>query len=423
MVNISSFIKHYIILYIIINNFFQQQNCYEYKIQAKKTDSNLEPLNIDKTENECEKIIPSLFYPILIVPQGYSKGQNKNDIEIDIPFLLNKITGTKYYLNSNFLDFNLYLTKYYESNTCSFGLSLGYLNTSSGLNENEVLLSHLKEKYKIKKVFSFDKFSLNKTTINTMFYFGEIHSHFTLNEGIIGTCKLNEEDIFWGFSFNEMIINNKTLNLTRKKDNKLYKIYLTTEEYNITFPRELINEDRIINLFENKCSYNKFTKQINCINFFNGKDYIPLQLNSEDINITLDLDNFNRYYSSNNNDKEEIIKIILSNDNYIIFPLIMFKQFHIQFDGEAKVINFYTKDSSILKVKEEKKETPKNEDEGSSGLTVFLVILIILIIIGIGFGIFYFLRLRKNKLEKDINRFTKYEEEEDFKNMNENKVY
>jgi len=424
MVNISSFIKYYIIFYIIINNFIQQQNCYEYKIQAKKKDSILEPLNIENTENECEKLIPSLFNPILILPQAYSRGQSKNDIEIDIPFLDDKIKGIKYYLNSNFLNFNLYMTKYYESNTCSFGLSLGYLNTTSGLNENEVLLSHLKENYKIQKVFSFDKFSLNENTINTMFYLGEIHSHFTLNDGIIGTCKLNEEDIFWGFSFNEMIINNKTLHLTREKDNKLYKIYLTTEDYSIIFPRDLINETGINNLFDNKCELNMLSKHMECTNVFNGKEYIPLQLNSEDINITLELDKFNRYYSSSNNDNEEkeIIKIYFNNKNYIIFPLILFKQFHIQFDGEKKVINFYTTDSSILKVKEEKKETPINED-GSSALTVFLVILIILIIIGIGFGILYFLKLRRNKIEKDINRFTKFEDEEDFKNMNENKVY
>ncbi len=423
MVNISSFIKHYIILYIIINNFFQQQNCYKYKIQANKTDSDLEPLNIENNENECGKLIPSLFFPILILPQSYLDGQSKNEIVIDIPFLENKIITTKYYLNSDFLNFNLYMTKYYSSDTCSFGLSLGYINTTLGLNENEVLLTHLKENYKIKKVFSFDKFSLNESSINTMFYFGEIHSHFTLNDGIIGTCKLNEEDIFWGFSFNEMIINNKTLHLTREKDNKLYKIYLKTEDYNIIFPKELIDEKEIKNLFENKCEYNKLKKHIICTNFFNEEDYIPLELISEDINITLELDKFNRYYSKNNNDKERI-NIKLSDDiHFIIFPLIMFKQFHVQFDAEKKVINFYTKNSSLLQVKKEDHEASKNEEGSSSGLTTFLVILIILIIIGIGFGVFYFLRKRKNKVEKDINRFTKFEDEEDFKNMNENKVY
>ena len=125
----------------------------------------------------------------------------------------------------------------------------------------------------------------------------------------------------------------------------------------------------------------------------------------------------------NKDNDKEIIQINFSLENYIIFPLILFKQFHVQFDAEKKVINFYTTNSSLLQVKQEKKETPKNEDESSSGLTAFLVILIILLIIGIGLGVFYFLRKSRNKVEKDINRFTKFEDEEDFKNMNENKVY
>ena len=304
---------------------------------------------------------------------------------------------------------------------------MGCPKDSSGLNENEVLLSWLKQNNKINnRIFSFDKFILNENTLNSVFYFGEVHNHFNPNDGIIGTCNLNEEDNFWGCSFNEMNINNKTIQLTNTEDNgKLYKIYLTTESYDITFPRNLITENDIHTLLEDKCTYDKANEYFECNNFFNGKDYIPLKLISQDLNITLELDKFNRYYSNNNNDNKEIIKINFSDKgNYMIFPLIMFKQFHVQFNTEKKEINFYTNDTSLLQVKQEKKETPKNEDEGSSSsLTIFLVILIILLIIGIGFGIFYFLRLKRSRVEKDINRFTKFEDEEDFKNMNENKVY
>ena len=325
--------------------------------------------------------------------------------------------------DENFLNgFQVYFMKYIEK-ICYFGLSMNYLNETTGLKENEVLLSTLKENNKItQKVFSFDKISLNLNTINTKLYFGEIHKDFTSNDGIIGTCKSNEEDNFWGCSFNFMIFNNKTLSL-RRNDNKLYKIYITTEEYHIIFPRSLIKDEDIEQLFDQKCKYLIGDKRVECDNFFNKKDFIPLKLISDDLNITLELDKFNRYFSSNNNNKEIMNITLIGNINYIIFPLIMFKQFHVQFDAEKNVINFYTKDSSILQVKEEKKETPNNEEDSSSGFTAFLVILIILLILGIGFGIFYFLRLRKNKVEKDINRFTKFEDEEDFKNMNENKVY
>ena len=424
MVNITNFIKYYILLYIIINIFIQQQNCYEYNIEADKKESTLDYLKINNFE-ECDKLIPSLFYPILILHREYGGGQSiREDISIKTPILEDDISGTLYYINNkNILDgFQVYFIKYIEG-ICYFGLSMNYQNETSGLNENEVLLSTLKENNKItQKVFSFDKISLNGNKINTKLYFGEVHKDFTSNDGFIGTCKSNEEDNFWGCSFNQMIINNKTLSL-RRSDNKFYKIYLMTEEYYIKFPRALIGDEDIKQLFDQKCEYKPAEKKVECNNFLNEKDYIPLKLISDNLNITLELDKFNRYFSSNNNDKE-IINITLSSEiNYIIFPLIMFKQFHVQFDAEKNVINFYTKDSSILQVKEEKKETPNNEEGSSSGFNAFLIILIILLILGIGFGIFYFLRLRKNKVEKDINRFTKFEDEEDFKNMNENKVY
>jgi len=421
MVNITNFIKYYILLYIIINIFIQQQNCYEFNVRAEKKESDLGKLNINNSK-ECQNLIPSLFYPILILHQNYDKGEKvSTGIQVKIPFLVDPIVGTLYkMIDEDFLNnFRLYyITNTYEF--CYFGLSMNYQNETIGLDENQMILSSLMDNKKIqKKIFSFDKFILNNDSIDTILYLGEIHKDFSSNDGIIGTIKSNEEDNFWGFSFNEMSFNNKNLSLI-KEDNKLYKIYLTTEDYDIKFPRTLIKDSDIGDLFDNKCKYIK-QGYVECENFFNKKDYIPLKLMSKDINITLELDKFNRYYSKNNDNKERIN--INLRGNFIIFPLIMFKQFHVQFDAEKKVINFYTKNSSLLQVKKEDHETPKNEEGSSSGLTTFLVILIILIIIGIGFGVFYFLRKRKNKVEKDINRFTKFEDEEDFKNMNENKVY
>ncbi len=423
MVNITNFIKYYILLYIIINIFIPQQNCYEFNVQAEKKESSLGNLNINNSK-VCQYLIPSLFYSILILHQSYDKGEKvRQDIKVKTPFTDKTIEGSLFQMTDEdcLNNFRLYYITHIET-FCYFGLSMNYQNETIGLDENQMILSCLIDNKKIeKKIFSFDKFILNSDSIDTILYLGEIHKDFSSNDGIIGTIKSNEEDNFWGFSFNEMSFNNKNLSLI-KEDNKLYKIYLTTDDYNIKFPRTLINNSDIEDLFDNKCDY-KRSGYVECENFFNDKDYIPLKLMSKDINITLELDKFNRYYSKNNNDKERI-NIKLSDDiHFIIFPLIMFKQFHVQFDAEKKVINFYTKNSSLLQVKKEDHEASKNEEGSSSGLTTFLVILIILIIIGIGFGVFYFLRKRKNKVEKDINRFTKFEDEEDFKNMNENKVY
>ena len=427
MKNISNLIKLYIIIYYIIFNIIQQKKCYcyEYKIQAYKNEYSLEPLNIINNSSYCDKLIPSLFNPILITSYDYAGGKRISieTVSINIPFYTDKFIGNIYYAVNYFLNiFQIYFIKSYLEKKCLFGLSMSYPNDTYGLNESEVTLSLLKEKKQInQKVFSFDKFNFTKNTIETIFYLGEVHEHFTSNKGIIGTIKLNEEDIFWGFSFKEMILNNKIINLERTKDNKLYKIYLTTENYDITFPRELINETTIGELFDNKCEYNRINKYFVCNNFFNGNEYIPLKLISNDMNITLELDNFHRYYSNNDN-TEEIIKIIPSDNNYIIFPLIMFKQFHVQFDAEKKVINFYTTDSSIISIKEEKKPT-NNEDSSSSTssyiLTIILVILIILFILGIGFGIFILIRKRKSNFEKDINNIDKIKVEDEYKKMDD----
>ena len=258
MLNVINFINYYILLYIIINNSIQQYNCYIYKIQADKKESNLDNLNIENSEVFCEKLIPSLFYPILFLSQEYTGGQRKDtQLNLNIPFSNEEISAYIFtMLDEEILNgFKLYYIKL-KSQICYFGLSMGYPNDTSGLNENEMLLSMLKIQNKIdKKVFSFDKFILNEKTIDTNFYFGEIHENFTSNDGIIGTCKSNEEDNFWGCSFNEMIFNNKALSL-KKEDNKLYKIYLKTDDYDIIIPKELISiEDMESLYFERRMYY------------------------------------------------------------------------------------------------------------------------------------------------------------------------
>ena len=116
------------------------------------------------------------------------------------------------------------------------------------------------------------------------------------------------------------------------------------------------------------------------------------------MNITLEIDNINRFSTIIDENKTET-RIIYEDFNYFIFPLIMFKKFHVQFDAENDIISFYTNDASILQVKKEKEIEKEKENNGF----IFLLIFIIIIILGIGYGIFWFIRKikrKRNKLDK-----------------------
>ena len=125
------------------------------------------------------------------------------------------------------------------------------------------------------------------------------------------------------------------------------------------------------------------------------------------MDITLEIDSKKRFNSEE--DKDSINMIFSKDIDYIIFPLIMFKNFHIQFDAETNIIRFYSTDRNILHVKIKEQQS---ENNSSSALTIFLVILIILLLLGLSFGIFCF--LKKRKISKSEQIF-----EDDFKNMNE----
>ena len=91
---------------------------------------------------------------------------------------------------------------------------------------------------------------------------------------------------------------------------------------------------------------------------------------------------------------------------------MMFKQFHIQFDAINGIISFYTKDKSILEIKNKKKESNKNSSTLIITLSIIISILILLII---GYVIFRILRKRK---ESNIqNDAKKIEEIEEFHSM------
>jgi hypothetical protein len=274
------------------------------------------------------------------------------------------------------------------------------------MEEENTILDDLKAKNVIKeKIFSFDIWNLNTEQPNTKFYLGESHDVFNSNSEAIGSCKNYPNDNLWGCSFKKMLFNNLNIPLTNGTD--LYKIYFSSETHNLVFPRDLEKAF----LSNNSCSWDN-ENNLKCEGFFDKSNYAPLQLTeaNEKFIITGQVDNFARF-SENQKKQKDYARILLDDIGYIILPLTVFKEFHIQFNAENNLIRFYTENSEILKVNERRKEK-------SSGLTVLIIILIILIILGLGFGA-YWLIIKRQKTEKNINQFSKFEDEESYQSMND----
>ena len=83
-----------------------------------------------------------------------------------------------------------------------------------------------------------------------------------------------------------------------------------------------------------------------------------IQLMNDDMKITIEIDSAKRFTADNNELKNKT-RIRFNNFDYFIFPLIMFKNFHVQFDAENNIIQFYTTNKSILSVKNEEKTKKK----------------------------------------------------------------
>ena len=412
---------HIFFFFLLIKIFLATPDYEIFDVTIILNDTNLEGLFIgDKSEEKiCPKWIPSLFFPLLYT----SKNVDTKDAILIIEyskkklfypvFFSNKTITFNTYQDINFLN-NKFQSKimkeiYQQVNNCYFGLSHG-VNTFESLKEEDVTLNYLKEKNFInKKIFSFDIWNL--INFKTTFYIGDSHENFNSNTGIIGTCESYSKDSPWGCSFKKMLFNN--INIPLEDNGSLYKIYFSSETHDLIFPNSFKE------IFKNYTSSSCFCTNDNylsCPDFFKVSKYVPIQLTEENDNfvITGQVDSIFRF-NTLEEDKKDYARIQFDDINCIILPLIVFKEFHVQFDAESNLIKFYTKDSNILKVKEIKKE-------GSSALKAFLVILVILILLGLCLaGVFYF--KNKRKTESNINKFSKFEDEEDYQNMNEKKVF
>ena len=399
------------------------------KLEKKGGNVNL-PLYIE-TSDACSKWVPALFSQILIIksPENYTKeyypldfkSNPSSKIVVEGDLQLTLYSGSV----SIFHPIYLALSEYQWPSFCQFGL--GYsdiiaVRTTDNFNYNS-MKNLISSKQLEKNVFSFDKWNFNDSElITSKIYIGDSHEDFL--EDNVGTCKINDTNYF-GCIFDDFIFLNETFPLT-KQNNQSYIIYFSSEFTKIYFPQDFM--DKITD--NGKCEYSTATSyniKLTCEEL-KGKEYLPLKLRSENMNITLEVDYIGRYYQYST---EGVANILFHNYDYIIFPLTMLKNFHVQFNIENNTINFYTNDTSILEVPKKEEPTPHTDpipsqdpkeepsDGPSAGLIVFLVIVGILLVGGLGYGGFLIWKKKQNPdIEKRFNKYAKFEDED----INENKM-
>ena len=438
MINVFKPTKH--IIYFILNLFllflFAEGKYETFKIQIDIEENELQKLYIKDSskigEKNCTEWIPSLINPVLLVPQRINvetlKDLGKNfKILSPVLSLSTEFTIHLYYYLNLFDKYDMVLAKNtFQTivNECYFGLS-HTLSNYSELVEDNINLNNLKNNNKIEeKIFSFAKWDIKDSSIDTALFIGNEHENFISKKGIIGTCKVNQDGYFWGCPFNEISLNNKNAKLINEDDNgKPYKIYFSSENYQIIFPKSFKkNFDLITN---NNCNEDDTDKELSCNNLFNSKYFIPIKLIDNNMKLTIEIDNIFRF-NREKDDKKNKTRIIYEDVDYFMLPLIMFKNFHVQFDAKNNIISFYTTDESILELKKEEKEEEKSKDdenEPSNTGTVLIIILIIILILVLGFIIFWVYKKRKNQAEKNINKYNKFEDDENFQDLNEKRVF
>ena len=420
----------FLLLFIINIEFSNLKlNRFDITIDYSKGLENLY-INSEDDNDLCKKWIPSLFSPILLSNSKDIKGEEQGKLSVSIPpiSLDTKIPVQEYIYSFPFLDhqFEVILANNgYNLLNCYFGLSARLGDFS--IDESNILINRLYDENKIDaKIFSFDRWDLKEEEkrIDTNFYYGWEHQDFkSKNENsTLGICSLEEDYMYWGCSFDEMSLGQNNVSLI-DKNNKLYKIYFSTENYNITFPKEF--SESFFNLTNQECqslssSSEHIDYYVSCKSLLNEKKFIPLKLISKNMKITIQIDSQKRF--DDNKDANRTY-IRYEKVDYFILPLIMFKNFHIQFDAENNMTKFYTEQKDILEVPEEKEDEKPSKEPSNVG-KVFLIIFIIILIVAILIGIIWFIRKRKSSVEKNINKYNKFDEDDNYQTLNEqNRVF
>ena len=417
----------YAVLFIlIITKYLSKQiyQTYPLQIDENEEEGDLNVMHIRNDDTICQKWVPSLLAPILLIsssqkiPQDYTLIKS---IRIKYPILS----------TSSLFDTNIYYHSFIGKNEAILGRVLGsskfsdcYLGLSNkitGFEELEIKDIFLNQLTK-DKILSFDIWSINDKPITSSLYIGNSHEDFSSEKKKpnIGTCKSKKENLYWGCTFKGFYLKSKFLNL-KKKENEYYTIYFSSDSYDIILPKSI--EKDFDDLTDHSCTYREDLHgyeeyYLSCSNLFNEQDFEEIKLLGENFNITIEIDNKYRFINDKEEKKKKTRIRYEEEVDYFVFPLIMFKNFHIQFDGEKNLISFYTKNSSLIEV--EKKE---NNNGSSKGLVVLIIILIIIIIIGLAFGVFWFIKKRNSPIERKINKYNKYDEDPNFQDLQGKKVF
>ena len=427
--------KHYfsffLFLFIINLEYIKNNKTYEIKIPIRE--SELEILNINNKDNidYCSKWVPSLFTPILLITDPIKDNEETiSPMQVDSKIMSMDSTLNLMLYNISYVGNQNKVVAGFEIlggtlKNCYFGLSSRAGNYST-LNESFIFLNRLyNQKIIDEKIFSFDKWDLkNNKTINTNLFLGYSHQDFTLKseKGKIGECKVPDDYETWGCQFKNISFDadEEIFGLDNEK-NIPYKIYFSTENYDIIFPKTF--RKKFYNLTKDQCQTysNKSESEdyyATCTNLNEKTQFFSLKLISDKMNITIEIDSKKRF-SNGTTFKPNRTRVKFEEIEYFILPLIMFKNFHIQFNAKERIIKFYTEKPDILEIEKEK----KNKKSSSKVGTVFLIIFIIILIMALGYGIFYIIKKRKGSVEKNINKYNKFDEDENFKNMNEQRVF
>ena len=411
-----------ICLFLVCVITFSNQKLIQIDMQSNITDSELQPMILNYNYI-CDNWTPSLLNPLLTIPdsidiEGYNLSYIKQIELNNILYDKNIFTcDVSRILFNNQYNTYLGICTYYtftEYEKCYYGLSPSVPEKTQGLDKQEYNLAILKNNRSIdNQIFSFEKWEINKRFVKTTFYLGDSHEHFQSDEGYIGTCTIPDNE-YWSCSFNEMTFNDVVIPLL-KDDKTLYTIYFTSDSYDIIFPNSF--KTIFTDASDGKC-----TKHIYDVDYYldceglNDKEFIPLRLSKEGMNITIEIDFYYNYSTIIDNPRKRT-RIKFDGIDYIIFPLMMFKQFHVEFNAEKKMISFYTEDGSIL-------EVPKVVKEKSYTLVICLLIGAVLVFILIIALLIYCIKKHCNEnIEKKISKYNRFEDDDDFQHMNDTREY
>ena len=377
----------------------------ELKLKNREIEYDL-PLYFETTDL-CSKWIPSLFSSTALIGStisimGHYKTIFKN-IYIYNPYTLKYLNQSLYsdiFLYTSIFN-EIYIAKTYNlfptiwPKYCLFGLDYSEV-IYKGQNLNTI--KNLLPKQIGKNIFSFGKWDLTKQDfIYSRLYIGDSHENFLEN---VGTCDIQNKTNFYGCIFKDFIFLNKTYSLIN--NNKPYIIYFSSEFNKIYFPK--IFEKKIKNCYLQKNNSEFICEELKY------KDYIPLKLRNDNMNITLEVDKINRFHAIYPT-SAGTTNIFFHDLEYIIFPLVMLKNFHVQFDVEKRLISFYSNDTNILEIKE--KAFLDSKDNNTDGFYTWLIIFIISGILLILGCIYYFFYYKKKYLNfEKFNKYSKYEDEE-----------